>query len=219
MRCEVVPDVHTLLRIDSAAALGWDVDAPDWALQSLRRAPWVVVRRAPSRQDLLPVGVRGFARNERVAAWLPRTAIRECCTPRALAAARGWLRLRDVTPAIATLHQAEAILHAHGWSKHWGPGGSAGFELASGQPVTTIDSDLDLVIFADAPYGRTDAVALIDALTSLSVRCDVLMETPYGAVALAEYARGDDVLMQRTPHGPRLVQDPWIPAATVGSNA
>lgn len=213
MRPEYVPGVHALLRVDSSAALSWDADVPDWALQSLHRAPWVVVRRAPSRQGLLPVGVRGFARDERIAAWLPRTAIRECRAPQALAAARGWLRLRDITPAIAALNQAEAILHAHGWSKRWGPGGSAGFELASGRPVTTTDSDLDLVLLADAPYGRTDAVALLDALATLSVRCDVLMETPHGAVALAEYARGHALSMQRTPRGPRLVQDPWSAAA------
>ena len=50
-------------------------------------------------------------------------------------------------------------------------------------------------------------------MSKLPVRIDVLLETPAGAVALAEYARGKSVVMLRSPQGPRLVADPWLARA------
>jgi phosphoribosyl-dephospho-CoA transferase len=41
------------------------------------------------------------------------------------------------------------------------------------------------------------------------VRIDVLLETPNGAVALAEYANSVDHMLLRSAQGPRLVRDPW----------
>ena len=63
---------------------------------------------------------------------------------------------------------------------------------------------------ATDPLPRRAAAALLDRLADLPARVDVLLETPTGAVALAEYAAGDCLL--RTPTGPRLVRDPWRPA-------
>ena len=44
----------------------------------------------------------------------------------------------------------------------------------------------------------------------LPARIDVLLETPTGAVVLAEYAEDNRLIMQRTAAGPRLVSDPWL---------
>src|SRR6185437_11324770 len=53
--------VHTLLRID-AAQIAHNTAPPPWAIDSLRRTPWVVVRRVSPRDGLIPVGVRGAGR-------------------------------------------------------------------------------------------------------------------------------------------------------------
>jgi phosphoribosyl-dephospho-CoA transferase len=106
------------------------------------------------------------------------------------------------------LDDVDAILAAHGFAGRWGPGGSVGFELASGVPSTTRDSDLDLVLSADEQLARTDATRLHADLSTLPVRIDLLLETPNGAVALAEYAQGSAMLL-RSAQGPRLVRDPW----------
>jgi phosphoribosyl-dephospho-CoA transferase len=206
-----VPTVHSLLRLNRADALEWESDPPEWAPTTLRRAPFVVVRRPLPRSEGLPVGVRGGARWQRAAAWVPVGAVQECITPQMLAAQHAWRQRRDfaITPAVAALEEVAAIFDGQGMAGRWGPGGSVGFELASGVPSTRPDSDLDIVLGAAASMARADAARLHAALSALPVRIDVLLETPNGAVALAEYANSVDRMLLRSAQGPRLVRDPW----------
>ena len=203
--------VHALLRVADLDALAWEAPRPHWASAALQLAPWAVVRRAAPRLELCPVGVRGGRRPQRCAAWLPLRAIRDCITPQMLAANQAWRQRPSAaaTPAVAALDDAAAILVAHGFAGRWGPGGSVGFELASGVSSTTSGSDLDLVLSADEPLARTDAIRLHADLSTLPVRVDLLLETPYGAVALADYAKGEGTTLMRSAQGPRLVRDPW----------
>jgi phosphoribosyl-dephospho-CoA transferase len=216
MRPEAAPAVHSLLRVTDLDALLWDVRRPGWTWAALQLAPWIVVRRAPPRLERWPVGVRGSQRAQRSAAWLPRWAMQECITPQMLAAQHAW-RQRPripVTPAIAVLDEVAAVLAEHGYAGRWGPGGSVGFELASGVPSTTARSDLDLVLSVDEPMARSAAARLHAELAKLPVRIDLLLETPHGAAALAEYANGEGATLLRSAHGPRLVQDPWAAEGT-----
>lgn len=205
----VAPAVHTLLHVRDIDALEWEDPRPEWATASLRLAPWVVVRRLAPRARLWPVGVRGTLRAHRCAAWLPDDAVLDLLTPPMLV----------TRPCSPLLDEAKAILHAHGYFGRWGPGGSVGFELASGVPCVSPSSDLDLVVHTPDPIPLRDAGALSADLATLPVRVDVLLETPAGAVALAEYARGaslasgSTLMMLRTPQGPRLVADPWAASA------
>lgn len=205
------PAVHALVRVADLGALVWEAQPPHWAPAALQRVPWAVVRRAAPRPDLWPVGTRGGTRAERSAAWLPRHAMDGCITPQQLAATQAWRRRPSAaaTPAVAVLDDVAAILTAHGFAGRWGPTGGVGFELASGVPSTTSSSDLDLMLRADEPLARKDANWLYAELSKLPVRIDLLLETPQGAVALAEYAQGTGSTLLRCAHGPRLVQDPW----------
>jgi phosphoribosyl-dephospho-CoA transferase len=211
MSAHSVPAVHSLLRLNSADALEWETDSPEWAAESLRRAPFVVMRRPLPRTSGLPVGVRGAARSQRAAAWVSAGAVQECITPQMLAAQHAWRRRRDfaVTPAVAALEEVAAIFDGHGMAGRWGPGGSVGFELASGVPATTPNSDLDIVLGAATSMARADAATLHAELSALTVRIDVLLETPNGAVALAEYAKSVGAILLRSPQGSRLARDPW----------
>jgi phosphoribosyl-dephospho-CoA transferase len=208
---DAAPAVHALLRVTDPDALIWDTGRPPWAEAALQLAPWAVIRRAAPRPGLWPVGVRGGQRSQRAAAWLPHRAAAECITPQRLAATRAWREHPRATaaPAVAVLDAVAAILATHGFAGRWGPGGSVGFELASGLRCTTPDSDLDLVLSAKLPVTRTDAARLHTDLSKLPVRIDLLLETPRGAAVLAEYARGVDVILLRSAQGPRLVRDPW----------
>jgi len=199
---------HTLLRIAGADSLLWSGTPPAWALTALARAPWVVVRRARAA-GLIPVGVRGASRAERLAAWLHPEQVLECVTPGDLAARRGWSRSarRALVPALAALDRVDGLLRAHGLP--WGPCGSVGFELASGSAAACPASDLDLTVPAPEPLPRALAAALLAALARLPVRVDVQLEVPQGAVALAEYAHARGCLALRTVDGARLVRDPW----------
>jgi phosphoribosyl-dephospho-CoA transferase len=211
MSAHNLPAVHSLLRLSSADALEWESDPPEWAAETLRRAPFVVMRRPLPRPEAFPVGIRGAVRSQRAGAWIPVGAVRECITPQMLAAQRAWRQRRDfaIMPAVAALEEVAAIFDGHGMAGRWGPGGSVGFELASGVASSTPTSDLDIVLSAAASMARADAARLHTELSALTVKIDVLLETPNGAVALAEYAKSVDAILLRSPQGPRLARDPW----------
>ncbi|MGL4965239.1 MAG: malonate decarboxylase holo-ACP synthase [Inquilinus sp.] len=197
---------HDLLRVDPAAVAGLSRDLPGWAAAALAAIPWVVMRRALPFDGLLPVGIRGHGRSERCAAWLPPAAIVECRAPEDLAAARAW-RQSEI-PALGALDAVAALLAG----SDWGPAGSVGFELATGQPTANSDSDLDIVLRASSRVGSGEAGRLLTALATLPIRVDVVVETPLGACSLAEIAAGSSVVV-KTPTGPRLVRDPWAKPA------
>jgi phosphoribosyl-dephospho-CoA transferase len=92
----------------------------------------------------------------------------------------------------------------------WGPGGSVGFELASGRPSTNDSSDLDLIIRASAAISKEQARSLWKRTQDLTVQVDVRVETPYCGFSLEEYAcRSSGRILLRYPDGPKLGADPW----------
>lgn len=209
---------HALLRIAHAGVLvpAGAVPAstlPPWAQAALISAPWVVARRARSRDGLIPIGVRGRQRAERLAAWLHPDAVLECLTPPELAARSAWRgSARPArSPALASLEAVAALMRRH--ELIWGPCGSVGFELASGVATVTTESDLDLMVEARTALPRALAAELRAGLGELPVRADVLLEGPQGAVSLEEYAHARVPLLLRTADGPRFVRDPWAGAA------
>lgn len=206
---------HALLRIAAPEVLQCDTPPPEWVVQELRRAPWVVVRRASVREGLIPVGVRGAPRCMRFAAWLAPGEVRQALSPLELAARRGWRAhpRAALVPALAALGKVKECMQRVGLASCWGPTGSVGFELASGCATATPHSDLDLMVQADAPLAGEAAAAVLAEFISLPVTVDVLLETPYGAVALAEYVSAPRPILLRTAAGGRLTSDPWAPGA------
>jgi phosphoribosyl-dephospho-CoA transferase len=204
---------HDLLRLADGASISHEGSVPAWVPASLTRAPWVVVRRAPTIAGLVPVGVRGRTRSERLAAFLAPSAVTARVGPEGLAGARGWRHsLRARWPdAVRVLDAVDELFTFLGLA--WGPTGSVGFELATGVAVAGPASDLDVVVRAPEPWSFARARELADDLARLPVRVDTQLDTPSGAVALAEYARGGRVLL-RTLDGPKLVNNPWRHSAT-----
>jgi phosphoribosyl-dephospho-CoA transferase len=116
-------------------------------------------------------------------------------------------------PALAALESVATLMRSLGFESSWGPLGSVGFELASGAATATAASDLDLLLQAPQPVPPQLAAALHERLARLPVRADLLLETPAGALALAEYVAGRTPFGLRTLTGARLVHDPWRAAA------
>lgn len=200
---------HALLRIRGAEALIHEGHPPEWVRQSLQRAPWVVVRRAPYHDSTVPVGVRGDSHRERFGSWVSDRDILESVTPCTLASRRAWVSsTRYATiPALAALDSVEAIMRAHGLEGAWGPTGSVGFELATGCATAMASSDLDLAVHLDHLLSLPVARSLHDALSGSPVRTDVLLERRQGAVALSEYVRMPRSFVLRTTEGPRLLSE------------
>jgi phosphoribosyl-dephospho-CoA transferase len=204
---------HDMLRLTSGAGLRHEESAPAWVPTSLARAPWVVVRRARGPAGLIPVGVRGSTRAERFAALLAPDAVAVRVTPEDLVAERVWhhmprARRMGASRVLDTLDELFSSL-----GLVWGPTGSVGFELATGVAAVGTASDLDVVVRAPEPWPSESTREIADHLSRLPTRVDAQLDTPVGAVMLAEYARGGRVLL-RTPDGPRLTWDPWREATT-----
>jgi phosphoribosyl-dephospho-CoA transferase len=206
---------HDLLQISGVADLiyvGSELPEnrfPLWVERSLEEAPFVVVRRANLFEGMIPVGVRGSLRQQRSAAYLAPKSIHSRITPEQLAANRGWLgnaRTEEI-PSLKVLAGIEEKLA--NLPLGYGPTGSIGFELASGHPTATPTSDLDLLIRAPERLPMRLAQELITIFSGSPGRIDAQLETPRGALSLAEYARGEKPLLLRQAGGPVLISDPW----------
>ncbi|MEX1031061.1 MAG: malonate decarboxylase holo-ACP synthase [Paenibacillaceae bacterium] len=196
---------HDILKISDSELLVGKLPMPGWVSESLNDTPYVVVRREFMSNEMIPVGVRGTNRNERFAAFLPLHAIVEQITPESLVAKAIWT-------AHARFQQLEALQAlalikpiSKGLNVQWGPTGSVGFELASGHHSVHDCSDLDLIMRVEQLPSLEVAKRILQMLDQVPVRTDVQIETPIGAVALAEYAQGNRMVLLRTQAGPRLV--------------
>jgi phosphoribosyl-dephospho-CoA transferase len=214
----VNPRVHDLLEIDVQSFLAASPSAPQWVAKSLAAAPFVVVRRGFPTQRQLPIGVRGAERNQRWAGTCDLSWIRSVLTPAALMS-----RMRSdsmATQAIPALRSLVSLASNETWqafSQPWGPGGSVGFELATGRDTATPQSDLDVVIYADERLSAQEAKCLLAATQHLASIVDVRVETPVCGFSLTEYASQTPApILLRTASGPLLGADPWdgAPAAS-----
>jgi phosphoribosyl-dephospho-CoA transferase len=117
-------------------------------------------------------------------------------------------RRTAAVPALAALVWLEEQLDKS--ELDWGPVGSVGFELATGQQVTTATSDLDLALFAPARFTRDTARDLWSFMSTAPAKVDVRVETPHCGFSLAEYGRtGTEQVLVRLPAGRKLAEDPW----------
>jgi phosphoribosyl-dephospho-CoA transferase len=100
----------------------------------------------------------------------------------------------------------------------WGPVGSIGFELATGRPVATEASDLDLVIRASRRITIDYARWLLDRTVGFEAKVDVRVETLVCGFSLEEYViAGASQILLRYKDGVRLGRDPWSTAGELTS--
>jgi phosphoribosyl-dephospho-CoA transferase len=179
--------------------------APSWVIDSLGAGQPVVVRRALSALGQVAVGVRGRLREQRHATVMSVDVISRCVKPEALCHV---LIDRDL-PAVHALHQLRPLLDGCGWV--WGVSGSAGFELASGIQALHEGSDLDLILRTPQPLARSQAQDLLNMLEAAVCPVDMQLQTPFGAVALREWAGSAPRVLLKRAGEACLVIDPWNP--------
>lgn len=176
-------------------------DAPAWAVDAISAGHPVVVRRAIAEPGYVAVGVRGRLREQRFAAEMPLAAVQRRVAPEAL---RDVVSSRDL-PALQALAQLRLVLE----QETWGVSGSAGFELATGIEALHARSDLDLILRTPKRLERADAEDLLAILDTTVCPVDLQLQTPFGAVALREWASGSRRVLLKTASGAQLVLDPW----------
>jgi phosphoribosyl-dephospho-CoA transferase len=199
------PRPHDLLRIAPVGPLSRG--GPPWVGPALRCAPWVVVRRDRGIPGHVAVGIRGTRRSQRHPTVVELDTIIECLSPADLLGRTD--RLSDV-PAAHALRAAAEVLEKSGVD--WGPGGSTGFTLATGVPMVTADSDLDLVIRVDRLPPPGILLSWHDAFRELPARVDCQLDLPVGGVALAELVGPAHSVLVRTQDGPELITRDRLPS-------
>ena len=180
-------------------------DTPAWVIDSIDAGQPVVVRRALCAAGEIPVGVRGRLREQRFATVMRVDGIQRRVKPEALCHV---LIERDL-PAVRALDQLRPMLDDCGWV--WGVSGSAGFELASGIEALHPQSDLDLILRTPQPVCRSQAQELVNLLDAALCPVDMQLQTPFGAVALREWAGSTRKVLLKSAIGACLVDDPWNP--------
>jgi phosphoribosyl-dephospho-CoA transferase len=199
---------HDLLEVNPERFLSLHASMPEWAAEGLRRVPFLVVRRGNAPGQTIPVGVRGTERNQRWAAFCKHELVKSITTPPQLLKRSVPMFRADSVPAFGSL-----LLLKDRWRSFdcpWGPGGSVGFELATGSHVAKPESDLDIVIYADEPITIDEAKSLCALASDLPAAVDIRVETRTCGFSLKEYAsQGSAPILLRTPCGVRLGSVSW----------
>ncbi|HWT70672.1 MAG TPA: malonate decarboxylase holo-ACP synthase [Oxalicibacterium sp.] len=201
------PRPHDLLWLADAGALMplAPQPLPSWASADwIMQAPVVVRRQKLDNAALLPVGLRGRERNQRLAACVPLAAVVRCIRPEMLAQLS--IALHGIA-ALETLTASRPLLDDLGLA--WGPTGGTGFMLATGLPVLHAQSDLDLVLRAPSPLDRGQTSLLSKLLREAACRIDLQIDTGFGGFSFAEWQAGRGRVLLKTDTGPVLTRDPW----------
>jgi phosphoribosyl-dephospho-CoA transferase len=200
--------IHDLLEIEAERFPQADAALFPWVGASVRRAPYVVVRRGPLSEQGIPVGVRGSQRSERWPGFCRAESVKRVLTPESLLGLPIPASRSVDVPALRSVP-----LLAERWRGvgiPWGPGGSVGFELATGRDVVRPQSDLDIVMYAERRLTPGEARDLLDSAQALPAAVDIRVETPMCGFSLLEYARRTpEPILLRTAVGAMLGEDPW----------
>jgi len=178
-------------------------DAPHWVREILQRDVPVVVRRAITPVDQVAVGVRGQFRHQRYAAQMPRIAINRQLKPEALihVDTQQFEHLAERLQSISNIMK--------NFSGCWGYTGSFGFELATGIKTVTEQSDIDLLIRAEQPFAKKQAIELLENFQQAGLNVDIQLQLPQGGLALKEWAGNSGKVLLKRSDGAVLVENPW----------
>ncbi|WP_449413697.1 malonate decarboxylase holo-ACP synthase [Pandoraea soli] len=198
---------HDLLWCDDVA-FPEGIAVPGWVADALASGTPAVVRRAPLAQpDLVPVGLRGSSRDQRIAAHVSRRSVRRIVTPESLLDRVAGIEPTTPLPCLRALRDLALALNALGL--HWGPTGGVGFALATGLPALHPQSDLDVLIRLPFPPSDVQCDALAWIARDRACRIDIQIDTGRGGFSLREWLRSPPRTLVKTDRGPKLVADPW----------
>jgi phosphoribosyl-dephospho-CoA transferase len=176
--------VHDLILLRAETVVTSAEGGPACPYLNPNQRPWVVVRRGRISDGLIPVGVRGAQRHERCAGFIGLSEVLETRRPDQLR-----LMLAEDSRRALQVFRTLSYLESHlvGLDMTWGPGGSVGYELASGMPAVRADSDLDFILFAPRELEITEAQDLWRMISSAPGKVDALVETPLCGFSLEEF--------------------------------
>jgi phosphoribosyl-dephospho-CoA transferase len=199
--------VHDLILLRTELAVTSTQGNPACPYLNPSQRPWVVVRRDRISDELIPVRVRGPQRHERCEGFTELSEVLETRRPDQLRLLLAKDSRRELQ-SFRTLCYLES--HLVGLDMTWGPGGSVGYELASGIPAVRIDSDLDFILFVPRKLEITEGQDLWCMIGSAPGKVDALVETPCCGFSLEEFVTTSPrKILLRTSDGRILGSNPW----------
>ncbi|MDF7639051.1 malonate decarboxylase holo-ACP synthase [Lactobacillus sp. ESL0791] len=199
---------HTLLKLKSKTSLVDSAALSIWASAMLAKAPYVIVRRGKQDKQV-PVGIRGFLKNQRFASFIKFNEWSETITP-----AQALTFLPNVSPArmqlaaFKKLKEIFPLLQKY----EWGVSGSLQFEMVTGLQVVTSQSDIDIIMSCTKNITKDNANKLLKRLAEIRPGTHVDVQVVHGqnGFSLEEFVqhRSDKILV-KTQNGPVLAEDPW----------
>lgn len=207
-------DVYDLIKLKSINQSYFDKSFPEWALEGLNLAPFVVVCRGKLKdrdgKNYIPIGIRGGSREKRFGCFMLEENVEELITPQYIVEQKLW----GNSSWSFLLAQLEKELRKWDSNLVWGITGSIGFELVAKHRVTSENSDLDIIIKPQKPFSVKEAGVLLNILQEKSYEInhtiiDVIIQTSKGWVSLAEYVGGTESYLMKTETGEKLLQDIW----------
>ena len=202
---EVPPPARTTC-CGSPGAAALPADAPAWAVHALRGTPWVVVRRDRAPDGLIAVGVRGTDRSQRYGTFVATATSARRCLRRTST---------DVRPAATCLRSGRCAASGRCSTTPAWRGDRPAASASNWPPATRRRPPPATSTCWSAPpsFGAhcPPLASLHHAFGSAECRVDCQVETPCGAVALAELVGDRPEVLVRTAEGPRLVDRAAMP--------
>lgn len=186
---------------------------PEWARDSLSKAKIVVVRRGIIKNNLIPVGLRGYERNQRLAGFLKKSSIEKQYHPDYFIKHESWRDLpieRQKLIAFQALIKIAPLLADY----QWGISGSLAYEMATGIKMVKESpehvSDLDLIMLDLPELSVDEAKNFLAKLNQFGTHADVQVVHGENCFSLEEYSlgRAQEILI-KTATGPILSDNPW----------
>ncbi|WP_163653166.1 malonate decarboxylase holo-ACP synthase [Listeria sp. PSOL-1] len=195
---------HDLLQIHVKP---YEKELTSWALQSLNKAPWVVVRRDETTN--IPVGIRGHKRNQRLAFEISLQDVIKKVTPYHIFKQKMWERLPVERKSLTGIKALSHIYQQYP-TLPFGVGGSVGFECVTHQESIQKTSDLDLLLYLPEKVSQENLQQWQLFFEKYPVHIDVQIITLGGGFSLQEWLnKTTRTILVKTKSGPVLVEDPW----------
>ncbi|WP_308556442.1 malonate decarboxylase holo-ACP synthase [uncultured Lactobacillus sp.] len=205
---------HDLLTFNNVKDFISDVNPlPDWAKDSLSKAKIVVVRRGKIINGKIPVGLRGYERNQRIGGYLAIDNIEKIYHVDYFIKHESWKKLakeRYMMPEFQALIKIKPYLKNY----RWGISGSLAYEMATGVKMVKHtpehNSDLDIIAINFPKISVEKAKEILKQLNQFGTHADVQVVRGEAGFSLEEYANNRaDTNLIKTATGPVLSKDPW----------
>ena len=200
---------HDIIKVKNIDEIIRNVKDCRWIEETLKKAPFVVVRRGEFIEGEVPIGIRGKTRDERYGTYLKRENILEVIVPQDISEKKLWLTNNHIRTSeiFNALKITDSVLKEK--NLKWGPTGSTAFELVSDVETINKNSDLDILIKVPNFFCINEAKEINEKLQKVPCKIDIQLEVPRGIISLVEYGRGANPILLRTNEGYSLVKNPW----------